>query len=108
MRVLVEEGANKDAANKWGWMHLAAFDGHEAVESVQVEAGANIDAAKQAGRTPLHEAARKGVEVVVRVQTVEVCTNKDAAGKDWNTPLALARQEGSSHVSTLLKAAGAK
>jgi ankyrin repeat protein len=58
-----KEGVDIDPA-----LSSAALNGHEAAVSLLLAAGANKNAAKQAGwATPLHIAAQEGHEAVVTV-----------------------------------------
>ena len=62
VRVLVEAGADKNAAKQNGAtaLMIAAFKGHLDVARVLVEAGADKNAAKQDGATALMSATQNG------------------------------------------------
>ena len=75
-----EDGIDLALRNKVGWtpLHAAARNGHEAVVSKLLAAGANTNAATQEGLTPLYIAARSGHEAVV--------SKLLAAGANTNAP----------------------
>lgn len=73
VRLLLDQGANIDAWNKYGWtaLHFAAENGHEAVARILLRRGANIHLKSTSGRTALHHAAEKGWEEIVRMLFLE-------------------------------------
>ncbi|KXZ51175.1 hypothetical protein GPECTOR_13g662 [Gonium pectorale] len=96
-RLLLNAGANKDAADKDGGTPLQSAAGNGHVDTVRalLRAGANKEAATKDGGTPLHRAAWRGyVEVVETLLRAGV--NKEAADKDGWTPLHSAA--GNGHV----------
>ncbi|PMD55240.1 uncharacterized protein K444DRAFT_508926, partial [Hyaloscypha bicolor E] len=62
VKLLLEKGANADAADGGGWTPLlwASEGGHVDVVKLLLKKGANVDAADRTGRTPLHWASEGG------------------------------------------------
>ena len=91
VRLLLEAGADKDAAMQHGTtaLHPAAANGHSDVARLLLEAGADNDAAMQHGTTALHKAALHGHLDVVRL-LLEARADKDAVMQDGTTALHVA------------------
>ena len=108
VRLLLEAGADKDAADTDGdtALHIAAKEGHLEVVRLLLEAGADKDAADTDGYTPLHFAARKGHLEAIRL-LLETGADKDAATTHGSRALHIAAQEGHMAVVRLLLEAGA-
>ena len=108
VRLLLEAGADKDAARQNGStaLHTAAWNGHLDVVRFLLEAGADKDAAAQSGGTALHTAAQSGNLDIVRL-LLEAGADKDAARKNGSTALHTAAQFGYLDVLQLLVEAGA-
>ena len=109
VRLLLEAGADKDAANTDGSTALffAAQNGHLEVVRLLLEAGADKDAADTDGWTALHIAAQEGHLEVVRL-LLEAGIDTDAAeDTDGWTALLLASWKGHLEVARLLLEAGA-
>ncbi|CAK8994192.1 unnamed protein product [Durusdinium trenchii] len=112
VRLLLEAGVDKDAADTDGWtaLHIAAENGHSEVVRLLLEAGADKDAADIHfnGWTALHFSARNGHLEVARL-LLEARADKDAATADGLTALHIAAREGYSalKVVRLLCEAGA-
>jgi len=108
MRVLLEAGADVNAANAEGItaLHMAAFDVEKT--RVLIEGGAKVEAATQAGETPLIIAAdRPGNSAVVALLLAK---GAKAGAKTSNSSTALSRAavNGDVGVMRLLLAHGAK
>ena len=96
VKYLVEQGANKEAADNDGRTPLwwaAAFYGKIDIVKYLVEQGANKEAADKYGRTPLWQAAANGRIDTVKY-LVEQGANKEAADEYGRTPLWLAAANG--------------
>ncbi len=106
--LLLEQGANKEAADNYGRtpLHKAAYNGYSEVVKVLLDAKANIDAADKGGRTPLNYAAQWGHSEVVKI-LLEQGANKDAADNYGNTPLHDAAFNGRSEMVKALLEKGA-
>jgi len=108
VRSLVEQGADPNAKDEFGWtpLYWAASTGHEEVAAYLIGKGASVDVKTIDERTPLHQAAQAGVAHLVEVlisKGVDVKA-RDAAG---NTPLHGAAEAGRREVAELLIAKGA-
>ena len=84
----------------------AASEGHEAVVSALLAAGADNNAARQDRATPLYIAAEKGHEAVVSALLASGA-DKNAALQTGATPLAVAARNGHAAVVSALLTAGA-
>ena len=96
----------RDAQNDWTGIHLAAKNGHLDIVRLLLEAGADMDAARQNGATALQQAAWNGYLNVVRF-LLEAGADKDAARQDGTTAVIGAAQNGHLDVVRLLLEAGA-
>ena len=85
----------------------AASGGHEAVVSALLAAGADKNAVRQDGATPLCAAAWFGHKAVVSA-LLAAGAEKNAQAQDGATPLILAARNGHAAVVSVLSAAGAK
>ena len=101
--LLLEAGANKDAANSDGItaLHRAARMGHAQVVQLLLEAGADKNAADSDRRTGLHFAAQHGHREVVHL-LLAAGAIKDGANNDRETALHLAASHGHLRVVRLL------
>ncbi|CAK8994193.1 unnamed protein product [Durusdinium trenchii] len=102
VRLLLEAGVDKDAADTDGWtaLHIAAENGHSEVVRLLLEAGADKDAADTDGSTALHFAARNGHLKVVQLLR-EAGADKDAADTDGCTALGFAAYNGNGHLEVV-------
>ena len=68
VRELIAAGANVNQQDIDGWtpLHLAAYNGHQAVVQALIAAGADVNQQDNDGRTPLHRAACYGHQEVVQ------------------------------------------
>ncbi|CAK9040607.1 unnamed protein product [Durusdinium trenchii] len=108
VRLLLEAGADKNAANQDGATALikAAANGHLEVVRVLLEAGADKIAAKQDGAAALMIAAQNGHLEAVRA-LLEAGADKIAAKQDGAAALMIAAQNGHLEVVRALLEAGA-
>lgn len=68
--LLIEQGADRDAPDRYGWrpLHHAAYHGYVRVAEVLLESGATVDAPDARGSlTPLHRAGLNGHAEVVHL-----------------------------------------
>ncbi|CAK9100631.1 unnamed protein product [Durusdinium trenchii] len=104
VRLLLEAGADKDAADTDGStaLQFAAGKGHCHLKVVRLllEAGADKDAADTDGSTALHFAARNGHLKVVQLLR-EAGADKDAADTDGCTALGFAAYNGNGHLEVV-------
>lgn len=91
VRHLVEEGANVNDADQFGWLplHRAAANNHAHIVTYLLDAGAAIEACGTDDWTPLHLACVSGSSRAVAA-LVEGGANVDAVARNGNTPLHLA------------------
>ena len=68
---------------------MAAWNGHEAVVKALIEAGADVNKARDDGWTPLYTAASNGHEAVVKA-LIEAGADVNKADNDGKTPLYMA------------------
>jgi ankyrin repeat protein len=107
VRVLLDtQEPNVEDSHGWTPLYWAAWNGHTAVVTALLGAGAALDKIDEVGRTPLHNAAQNGHTAVVTAllaagAAVDV---KDPVG--W-TPLLVAARNGHTAIVTALLAAGA-
>ena len=108
MKLLLEAGADKDAAQRNGMtaLHAAAFHGDTDVVKLLLKAGADKDAVNAFGMTALKLAAGKAHSEVVKL-LLQACADKDAVNDFGMTALHSAARKGHSEVVKLLLEAGA-
>lgn len=82
----------------------AAFKGSVPLAKLLVKAGADVNAANDAGKTPLMLAALTGRTEMTKY-LLDAGAKPGAADKEGNTPLKLARAQGAKEVVALLEAA---
>ena len=65
---LLEQGANKDKADKDGWtpLHWAARKGHLAIAKLLMSYGADLNAREKYGRLPIRVARTEEIEQAIR------------------------------------------
>jgi hypothetical protein len=83
-------------------LHIAAPSGHEAVVRALIEAGADINKARDNGVTPLYIAAQQGHEAVVRA-LIEAGADVNKARDTGGTPLFTAALEGHTAIVQILR-----
>lgn len=109
MRLLLEAGANADAAHKFAKstaLHFAAEMGQIEACRLLCQSGANPQAKKIQGGTPLHVAADSNQSNIAEV-LVKVCkADTEALLLGDTTPLYLAAQKGFTEVVRVLLVAG--
>lgn len=66
-----------------------------------IAAGANVNATQQGGYTPLHQAADRGLEAVVRL-LLEAGARPDTRADNRRTPAQMARVKGHAQIAALL------
>jgi hypothetical protein len=88
LRLLVDAGANPDAACRLGYtaLHRAAQARDTAIVSLLLEAGANVNAAANLGGTALHYAAHRGSTDCVEV-LLAAGASVNARDNNGNNPL---------------------
>ena len=108
VRLLLEAGADKDAAAQNGItaLHVAALHGYVDIVRLLLEAGTDKDEADQEGWTALHMAVENADLAVVRL-LLEAGTDTEAAMQDGTTALHMAAENGDLDVVRLLLEAGA-
>ncbi len=108
VQILIDAGANKEAANDHGAtpMFVAAENGHVEVVQTLIDAGANKEAAINHGVTPMFVAAQNGEVDVVQI-LIDAGANKEAATNLGTTPMFVAAQNGEVDVVQILIDAGA-
>ena len=108
MKLLLEAGADKDAAQRNGMtaLHAATFHGDTDVVKLLLKAGADKDAVNAFGMTALKLAARKAHSEVVKL-LLQAGADKDAVNGFGMTALHSAARKGHSEVVKLLLEAGA-
>ena len=87
-------------------LHLACEKGHAAVVRLLVEKGADVDKARNDGRTPFYMACQEGHLDVVQL-LLEKGADMDKAKDSGATPLYIARYQGHAEIISILEQAGA-
>jgi len=95
IRRLVQEVADIDEKNRYGWtsLHCAALNGHLEIAQYLVQEGADKEARDNCGLTPLHCAALKS-HLDVAQYLVQQGANTEVLDNGNKTPLQLAIQCG--------------
>ena len=88
-------------------LSLAARHGHEAIASLLLEHGAEVEAINNAGETALHEATFGDHLTVIEVLVVQGHANVDAQDSSGHTPLMMAADLGRDWAVRLLVQKGA-
>jgi ankyrin repeat protein len=103
---LVTNGANVNAANKYGTtpLHVAADSGQAAIVEFLVANGANVNAANKCGNIPLHWAAGHGRAAIVEY-LVNQGADVSAVNKVGSTALHVAAMNGHAAIVEFLKRA---
>jgi len=92
--------------NNWRTLHDVAWQGRVEAIGALVDAGADVEARNEDGRTPLHLAARQGHSEVIRA-LADVGADVDAAAGKGARPLHLAAWQGHPEAVRALLDAGA-
>jgi cytohesin len=87
-------------------LNIAAHFGHEMVVRSLIEAGADINKARDIGATPLYVGAQFGHETVVRA-LIEAGADINKARDIGGTPLSIAAQKGQEATVQILRDAAA-
>jgi ankyrin repeat protein len=95
IKMLLSNGANVNAKDKFGWtpLHFATAQGSEELAKFLITAGGNINAKDTAGDTPLHQAADLGKDTLVRLFATNGA-DVNIKRKDGSTPLHVAAAKG--------------
>ena len=106
--MLLSNGANVNQADYDGSspLHLAAYEGHEAVVAILLSNGANVNQADKNGNSTLHSAAYNGHDAVVAVLLSNGANINQAANNGWS-PLHRAASFGHDAVVAVLLTNGA-
>jgi ankyrin repeat protein len=110
LELLLDYGANVNAADRWGWslLHYTVWPSNADMTKVLLEKGANPNIVERTeGRTPLHYAALRGEKPQAEMLLAH---GANVNAKDWygKTPLSLAKENGHTEIVELLRKHGAK
>jgi ankyrin repeat protein len=110
LKVLLDYGADVNAADRWGWslLHYTTWEGNADMTKMLLEKGANPNTVeRERGRTPLHLAAFRGRKAVAEMLLAH---GAKMDTRDWygKTPLSLAKEGGHTEIIELLRKHGAK
>ncbi|KAK8016092.1 NB-ARC and ankyrin domain protein [Apiospora rasikravindrae] len=107
-KLLIERGADVDAAGSSGWtpLTLALDRGHIDMARLLIERGADVNTTGSSGRTPLTRALDGGHADVARL-LIERGADVNSAGSFGRTPLTRASDRGHIDVTRLLIERGA-
>jgi cytohesin len=110
LKVLLDHGADVNAADRWGWalLHFTAWDGNGDMTRMLLDKGANPNIVERTeGRTPLHYAAQRGKKTQAEMLLAHGA-NMDTRGWYGKTPLSLAKEGDHTEIIELLRKHGAK
>lgn len=105
IRLLVERGADPNAADKRGWtaLHFAARDQKAEAARALLDAGAEVDPRDSDGATPLWRAVMSGSSAEVVRLLLEAGADPEAQDKSGSSsPLSLAKLMGKDEVVALM------
>ncbi len=110
LKLLLDHGADVNAADRWGWslLHYTGGSGNADMTRMLLDKGANPNSVERGrGQTPLHRAAFRSRKTVAEMLLANGA-NMDT--RDWNgkTPLSLAKENGNTEIVELLRKHGAK
>ena len=106
VRLLLDNGADVDQANKYGAtpVYAACQEGHVDAALLLLDKGADVHKASKSNRTPLHEASYNGhIDVVRLLLAYGADADLDVKDESGDTPVADAKSQGHKAVVKLLK-----
>ena len=108
-KLLIEAGADVNAAEGFGWtpLHKAAMYGYTEIVKLLIEAGANVNVKDNNGWTPLHFAAGKEHTKIAALLINNYSADVNAKNRYNTTPLHFAAENGHTETAKLLIKAGA-
>ena len=108
VRLLLEQGADKDQSDNHGYSPLwwASYEGHVEVTKCLVEQGAALEKADEDDNTPLTAATANGY-LDLALYLLEQGADRDKANNDGRTPLHWAAFNGHLEIAMLLMRYGA-
>ena len=104
---LIEEGANVNAKDKYGYtlLHYACSNGYESIVSILLEKGVNVSEKDNCGWTPLHHACSNGYGSIVSI-LLEKGANVNEKNVDGCIPLNYACIDGYEDIVEILLDSG--
>jgi hypothetical protein len=110
LRLLLEHGADVNAADKWGYTPLIEAASHNNLEHVRLllARGAKINTVTHYGRSALTGAVMLGENVALVQLLLDKGANVNQVEKDYGTPLHIARKHNKHTLIPILLQAGAK
>ena len=104
MQFLIENGANADLANRYGWtpLHYAAIHNKPECVTLLLSHGVALNAVNKNGETALWRASYHGYLPIVKL-LVEAGADTDRADNDAKTPRDVATEEGHAAVAKYLQ-----